>query len=270
MSEKKLKNAIRRCPYWPSTLFNHTCVCVCFPEITPPPALQTQDGFAVVGQDGCFGPGLRSALFMQRLSTSHTPNTHQSHESIPTRASKQPIPTQLMLLWWFRQAKQLQAFLLLIIRYVLDMWKKKKKQREKKRERKHIFILLYRRETRTQDATGALFTHQQQTKGWSFYIDDHGSHLRPVKSRRSVCALLSGGPVTLLTAEKLLHCPLTRSGLNSLGSTENTTIWQKTSFLIRFSCESSRSICLFCLLVCLFFPLYCVTERGIVNRQNYV
>lgn len=43
------------------------------------------------------------------------------------------------------------------------MWKKQNK-------RKHIFILLYRWETWTQDATGALFTHQQQTKGWSFYI----------------------------------------------------------------------------------------------------
>ncbi|KAK3558456.1 hypothetical protein QTP86_018183 [Hemibagrus guttatus] len=68
-------------------------------EITTPTALQTQDGFAVVGQDGCFGPGLRSALFMQRLSMPHTPNTHRSHESVLTRASKQPIPTHLMLLW---------------------------------------------------------------------------------------------------------------------------------------------------------------------------
>lgn len=69
------------------------------------------------------------------------------------------------------------------------------------------------------------------------------------------------GPITLLTGEKRLHCPLTCSGLNSLGSTQNTTIWRKTSFLIRLSCESSQSIWV-------FFPLlYCVTERGIVNRQ---
>lgn len=34
-------------------------------------------------------------------------------------------------------------------------------KKEKKMERKHIFILLYRRDTWNQDTTGALFTHKQ-------------------------------------------------------------------------------------------------------------
>lgn len=215
MSEKKLKNAIRRCPYWPSTLFNHTCVCVCFPEITPPPALQTQDGFAVVGQDGCFGPGLRSALFMQRLSTSHTPNTHQSHESIPTRASKQPIPTQLMLLWWFRQAKQLQAFLLLIIRYVLDMWKKKKNN-GKKRERESIYLYFCTEERHGPKTLPVLCLHTNNKQRGEVFISTTMAHTSDLWRAAAQCVHSWVGVPS--------HCSLRRNSFTAHSLVQVSTV----------------------------------------------
>lgn len=274
MSEKKLKNAITHCPCWPSTHFNHASVCVFVfsPEITPPTALQTQDGFAVVGQDGCFGPGLRSALFMQRLSTPQTPNTHQSLESVLTRASKHPIATHLMLLWWFSQAKQLQAFLILIIRNVLDMWKGKK-NKQKTNKRKHIFILLYRRDRQRPKTLPVLCLHTNNKRRGEVFIWMTKAHTSDRWRAAAQCAHSWVGVLS--------HCSMRRNFFTAHSLVQVSAVSGAQNIQLYVERHYSEYVCVVNCLRALFFFfrfffsfvcffLYCVIEREVVNRQNFV
>lgn len=127
---------------------------VCIPEIPPPAALQAQNGFAVVGQNGCFGPVAQDCATYYLCRDDQPQHQHTRAKVHTSQQTKNPSTDTAPL----AGLDQKQPFFCPL--YVLDMWKI--------REKKHIFILLYRWETWNQDTTGALFTHDQDV-GWSFY-----------------------------------------------------------------------------------------------------
>lgn len=102
---------------------------VCIPEIPPPAALQAQNGFAVVGQNGCFGPVAQDCATYYLCRDDQPQHQHTRAKVHTSQQTKNPSTDTAPL----AGLDQKQPFLSAIHpRYVKDLRKK------------HIFILLYR------------------------------------------------------------------------------------------------------------------------------
>lgn len=149
MSEKKLKNAIRRCPYWPSTLFNHTCVCVCVLSRNHPSSCITDPRWICCSWTGrLFWP--RTA---QRTIYAETINvTHTKHTPVPRvnpDTSQQTTNTNSINATLVIPPSQTAAGVPsthhpLCPRYVKE---KKKTTGKKEREKAYIYTFVQKRDT---------------------------------------------------------------------------------------------------------------------------
>lgn len=217
MSEKKLKNAIRRCPYWPSTLFNHTCVCVCVLSRNHPSSCITDPRWICCSWTGrLFWP--RTA---QRTIYAETINvTHTKHTPVPRvnpDTSQQTTNTNSINATLVIPPSQTAAGVPsthhpLCPRYV----KEKKKNNGKKRERESIYLYFCTEERHGPKTLPVLCLHTNNKQRGEVFISTTMAHTSDLWRAAAQCVHSWVGVPS--------HCSLRRNSFTAHSLVQVSTV----------------------------------------------